>query len=132
MILDSQFLIAAARYWYRSIKARLRTLTVVVMWWRMKSLYKVENSSDRTPMWMFTFRIWFAVNVIRLARRNLHSDAGFMRAVRLGSVLGIAGVAAHSLLDFGLHLMGNSVVFLTLIMMVTFQRRDTLDEYETT
>lgn len=76
--------------------------------------------------------IWFAVNVIRLARRNLHSDAGFMRAVRLGSVLGIAGVAAHSLLDFGLHLMGNTVVFLTLIMMVTFQRRDTLDEYETT
>lgn len=75
---------------------------------------------------------WFAVNVIRLARKNLHTDTGFMRAVRIGSILGIAGVAAHSLLDFGLHLMGNTVVFLTLIMMATFQRRDTLDEYETT
>jgi O-antigen ligase len=75
---------------------------------------------------------WFAVNVIRAARENLHTDTGFMRAVRIGSILGIAGVAAHSLLDFGLHLMGNTVVFLTLIMMATFQRRDTLDEYETT
>jgi O-antigen ligase len=76
--------------------------------------------------------VWFAVNVIRSARKNLYTDTGFMRAVRIGSVLGIAGVAAHSLLDFGLHLLGNTVVFFTLIMMATFQRRDTLDEYETT
>jgi hypothetical protein len=72
------------------------------------------------------------VNVIRSARKNLYTDTGFMRAVRIGSVLGIAGVAAHSLLDFGLHLLGNTVVFFTLIMMATVQRRDTLDEYETT
>ena len=76
--------------------------------------------------------VWFAVNVIRLARGNLNTDTGFIRAVRIGSVLGIAGVAAHSLLDFGLHLFGNTVVFLTLIMMLTFRRRDTFDEYETT
>jgi O-antigen ligase len=76
--------------------------------------------------------VWFAVIVIRLAHRNLNTDTGFLRAVRSGSVLGIAGVAAHSLLDFGLHLMGNTVVFLTLIMLATFQRRDTLDEFETT
>jgi O-antigen ligase len=76
--------------------------------------------------------IWFAVNVIRSARKNLYTDTGFMRAVRIGSVLGIAAVAAHSLLDFGLHLLGNTVVFFTLIMMATFQRRDTLDEHETT
>lgn len=67
--------------------------------------------------------IWFAVLVIRLARKNLNADAGFMRAVRIGSVLGIAGVAAHSLLDFGLHLMGNTVVFLTLTMMATFSTK---------
>lgn len=75
---------------------------------------------------------WFAVSVFRHARRNLNSDTGFIRAVRIGSVLGIAGVAAHSLLDFGLHLLGNTVVFLTLIMMATFQRRGHLDEFETT
>lgn len=76
--------------------------------------------------------VWFAVIVIRLARNNLNTDTGFIRAVRVGSILGIAGVAAHSLLDFGLHLFGNTVVFLTLIMMATFRRRDTFDEYETT
>lgn len=76
--------------------------------------------------------IWFAVIVVRLAHKNLNTGTGFIRAVRIGSILGIAGVAAHSLLDFGLHLFGNTVVFLTLIMMATFRRRDTFDDYETT
>jgi O-antigen ligase len=64
---------------------------------------------------------WFAVSVIRLTRGNLKTDRGFIRAVRLGAVLGIAGVAAHSLVDFGLHMMANAVVFVTLIMMATAQ-----------
>ena len=76
--------------------------------------------------------VWFAVIVIRLTRHNLNNDTGFMRAVRIGSVLGIAGVAAHSLLDFGLHLMGNTVIFFTLIMLATFQRKGKLDEFKTT
>lgn len=76
--------------------------------------------------------IWFVVIVVRLARRNLNVDTGFIRAVRIGAVLGLAGVAAHSLLDFGLHLFGNTVVFLTLIMLATFQRKAHLDGFETT
>lgn len=63
--------------------------------------------------------VWFAVSVIRLARKNLWSNARFVRAARLGAVVGIAGIAAHSLVDFGLHLMSNAVVFLTLIMIAT-------------
>jgi len=63
--------------------------------------------------------VWFAGSVIRLTRRNLKTDRGFIRAVRLGAVLGIAGVAAHSLVDFGLHMMANAVVFMALIMMAT-------------
>ena len=65
--------------------------------------------------------VWFAVSVIRLARKNLWSSTGFVRALRLGAVLALAGVAIHSLFDFGLHLLGNAVVFLTLIMMATTQ-----------
>jgi O-antigen ligase len=65
--------------------------------------------------------VWFAVTVIRLAKKNLWSSTGFVRALRLGAILGIAGVAVHSLFDFGLHLLGNAVVFLTLIMMATAQ-----------
>ena len=76
--------------------------------------------------------IWFVVIAVRLARRNLNTDTGFIRAVRIGAVLGLAGVAAHSLLDFGLHLICNAVVFLTLIMLATFQRKAHLDELETT
>jgi len=39
--------------------------------------------------------------------------------VRLGAVLGITGIAAHSLVDFGLHIMTNAVVFIVLIMIAT-------------
>jgi O-antigen ligase len=67
----------------------------------------------------FALGVWFLVNVIRKARANLLADSGYMRAVRFGAILGIAGVAAHSLVDFGLHIIVNAVVFLTLIMMAT-------------
>ncbi|HEY2961127.1 MAG TPA: O-antigen ligase family protein [Pyrinomonadaceae bacterium] len=67
----------------------------------------------------FALGVWFVVSVVRLLRRNLWSNTGFVRAVRVGAILGLAGVAVHSLVDFGLHLMGNAVVFLTLIMMAT-------------
>jgi O-antigen ligase len=69
----------------------------------------------------FAIGVWFLVSVIRNVREHLWSNAGFVRAARIGAFLGIAGVAVHSLLDFGLHLMSNAVVFLTLIMMVTTQ-----------
>ena len=67
----------------------------------------------------FALGVWFVVSVVREIRKNLWSNTGFIRAARLGAILGIAGVAVHSLVDFGLHLMGNAVVFLTLIMLAT-------------
>ena len=67
----------------------------------------------------FALGIWFVVVVVRLMRKNLSVDTGFTRAVRFGAVLGLTGVAAHSLVDFGLHIMINAVVFITLIMMGT-------------
>jgi len=63
--------------------------------------------------------VWFAVAVFRETRQNLSTDQGYKRAVRLGAVLGITGVAAHSLVDFGLHIMTNAVVFIVLIMIAT-------------
>ena len=63
--------------------------------------------------------IWFAVAVVRKIRQNLSTDTGYKRAVRLGAILGITGVAAHSLVDFGLHIMTNAVVFIILIMIAT-------------
>lgn len=67
----------------------------------------------------FAIGVWFAVIVIRRARQNLSVDRGFKRAARFGAILGIAGVAAHSLVDFGLHIMINALVFIVLIMIAT-------------
>ena len=63
--------------------------------------------------------VWFVVAVARRARQNLVEDVSYMRAVRLGAILGIVGVAAHSLVDFGLHIIVNAVVFMMLIMFAT-------------
>ena len=65
---------------------------------------------------------WFVMSVIRLARKNLLTDTGFKRAARLGAVLGITGVAAHSLVDFGLHIIANALCFITLIMIATTRK----------
>ena len=67
----------------------------------------------------FAIGVWFLVMVIRAARANLAIDTGYTRALRLGAVLGIIGVAAHSLVDFGLHIIVNAIVFLALIMIAT-------------
>jgi O-antigen ligase len=58
--------------------------------------------------------VWFVVTLIREARRNF--DDGYLR---LGAILGITGVAAHSLVDFGLHIFINAIVFLVLIVIAT-------------
>src|ERR1044071_9893032 len=63
----------------------------------------------------FALGVWFVVAVARKARQNLMDDVGYMRAVRFGAILGVAGVAAHSLVDFGLHIIVNAVVFMALI-----------------
>ena len=67
----------------------------------------------------FALGVWFVVAVARRARQNLVEDVSYMRAVRFGAILGIVGVAAHSLVDFGLHITVNAVVLLTLITMAT-------------
>lgn len=65
----------------------------------------------------FAIGVWFAAAVIRAARRNTN-------IVRLGATLGIVGVAVHSLVDFGLHILVNAIVFLALIMMATRENPD--------
>jgi len=67
----------------------------------------------------FALGLWFIVAVFRKARKSLLADVGYMRAVRFGAILGIVGVAAHSLVDFGLHIIVNAVVLMTLITIAT-------------
>ena len=62
---------------------------------------------------------WFAVMVFLRTRENLAARNRFRRAACLGATIGIAGVAVHSLVDFGLHTVVNALVFTTLIVIAT-------------
>lgn len=61
---------------------------------------------------------------IREARRQLHSSSSFRRAACRGALVGLCGVALHSLVDFGLHLTINALVCVALIVMATANLRD--------
>lgn len=63
--------------------------------------------------------VWFAMVVLKRMRVNLNSPNRFRRAACFGAAIGIAGVAVHSLVDFGLHMIVNALVFTTLIVIAT-------------
>jgi O-antigen ligase len=63
--------------------------------------------------------VWFALVVLKRTRENLGSPNRFRRAACFGAAIGIAGVAVHSLVDFGLHTIVNALVFTTLIVIAT-------------
>ena len=67
----------------------------------------------------FALGVWFAMAVYRLTRENLKSGSRFGRAACFGATLGITGVAVHSLVDFGLHMMANALIFVILVMIAT-------------
>ena len=67
--------------------------------------------------------VWFAAAVFRRTRENLRSPNRFRRAACFGAAIGIAGVAVHSLVDFGLHIMINALVFTTLVVIATSKRQ---------
>jgi O-antigen ligase len=67
----------------------------------------------------FSLALWFAAIVLKRMRENLAAPNRFRRAACFGAVIGIAGVAVHSLGDFGLHTIVNALVFTTLIVIAT-------------
>jgi O-antigen ligase len=65
---------------------------------------------------------WFAFAVIRLMLRNLKSRDPNRRAISYAATLGVAGVAIHSLVDFGLHMTVNALILVALITIATGER----------
>lgn len=63
--------------------------------------------------------VWFVVVAFRRAKGNLLLANGFRRAACFGAVLGLTGVAIHSLFDFGLHMLGNALVCTALVVIAT-------------
>jgi O-antigen ligase len=64
---------------------------------------------------------WFAVALIREARHSIQAGQGFQRAVSLGAIIGLVGVAVHSMVDFGLHITINALVCVVLVAMLSLK-----------
>ena len=63
---------------------------------------------------------WFLLLLVKTLRVRLRVDSSrFLRAARCGALVGISGVAVHSLVDFGLHIPANAAVFVALMVIST-------------
>jgi O-antigen ligase len=65
--------------------------------------------------------IWFAGALIRQARQSVNATKGFQRAVNLGAIIGLGGVGVHSIVDFGLHITINALVFVALLAIISLK-----------
>jgi len=62
---------------------------------------------------------WFLALIIKCGRGRLRSEDPFRRAVCCGAFTGIFGIAIHSSVEFGLHVMVNALVFIGLVVIAT-------------
>ena len=58
--------------------------------------------------------VWLVLSVLRRARAALAGGGTFRRAACLGALVGLFGVAVHSLVDFGLHITVNAALAVVL------------------
>jgi O-antigen ligase len=63
--------------------------------------------------------IWFMIVLTLRIRKSLKSNIRFERAASLGGVAGLFGVATHSLVDSGLQVPINAVMFFALMVIVS-------------
>lgn len=68
--------------------------------------------------------IWFGVLLIKAGRRVARNYSDFQRAAAYGAVLGIVGIGVHSLVEFGLHITINAMVFMLLLSILNLERID--------
>ena len=65
------------------------------------------------------FGLWFMLVVFKRIQRNLRCEDQFRRTACLGATIGLIGVGIHSLVDFGLHMIVNALVFTALVVIAT-------------
>ena len=63
--------------------------------------------------------IWAVLVALKSVRANLQAPDQFRRAACFAALIAIAGVAVHSLFDFGLHRMANAMMFAALVVIAT-------------
>src|SRR5207244_4366063 len=69
--------------------------------------------------------VWFVIAFVQAARRKLLIAENYDRAVTLGALVGIATVAIHSLVDYGLHVTINSLLLTALVSIVLINVKET-------
>ncbi len=67
---------------------------------------------------------WFAIALIGTMRERLRKADPIHRAACYGAMTGLFGAAVHSLVDFGLHITVNALVFAALIAITTMELRE--------
>jgi O-antigen ligase len=67
----------------------------------------------------FAIGVWFVFVVVKRMRQNLKSSDAYQRSVSFAAMLAITGVAVHSLVDFGLHMLVNALIFVALLTIAT-------------
>jgi O-antigen ligase len=65
--------------------------------------------------------IWFAVALVREATQSVRVSEGFQRAASLGAIIGLVGVGVHSIVDFGLHITIDALVFVVLLAILSLK-----------
>lgn len=65
--------------------------------------------------------VWFVVVLVRQARQSVNDSEGFQRAVVLGTIISVVGVGVHSIVDFGLHITVNALVFVALLAILSLK-----------
>jgi O-antigen ligase len=67
--------------------------------------------------------IWFVLILMEKTSRRLHDTDSLGRAICLGALVGLVGVAIHSFVDFGLHVMVNALICCALVTLATAKIR---------
>jgi O-antigen ligase len=67
---------------------------------------------------------WFLFALVRQARRALARFSGIQRALAVGAIIGIVGIGVHSLVEFGLHITSNALVFVMLLALLSVNKID--------
>lgn len=73
--------------------------------------------------------LWFVIVFTGVARRAVHNRSQLRRAVVAGAIVGIITVAIHSLVDFGLHISINAMLFAALVAFVVIVERQTRESH---
>ena len=68
--------------------------------------------------------LWFVIVLVRRARAALASFTALQRVFAAGAIIGIVGGGVHRLVDFGLHITANGLVFVMLLGLISLKPID--------